>query len=269
MPSNTVTVLLASAVPVSNTSFEFTVASLVMIGAFGAIVSMVARQGARGRADIASRIGGGGGKAVGAARQGARGVGPGAAAVGGGRAEQRGAVIDLDRAVGFRRAGQRQRRRIGDAVADHAAVGRERGDGRGDRRHRVDRDRQGRSRPRWYCRPHRWRWPSSCGAARQVPRGVGPGAAAVGGGRAEQRGAVIDLDRAVGLRRAGQRQHRRIGDAVADHAAVGRERGDGRGDRRIVSTVTASAAEAALVLPAASVAVAVRLWAPFASAAVV
>ena len=36
-----------------------------------------------------------------------------------------------------------------------------------------------------------------------------------------------------------------------------------------VSMVTLSAAEAALVLPAASVAVAVRLWAPLASAAVV
>ena len=36
-----------------------------------------------------------------------------------------------------------------------------------------------------------------------------------------------------------------------------------------VSMVTAMAAEAALILPAASVAVAVRLWAPLASAAVV
>ena len=36
-----------------------------------------------------------------------------------------------------------------------------------------------------------------------------------------------------------------------------------------VSTVTLSALEAALVLPAASVAVAVRLWAPSVSAAVV
>ena len=36
-----------------------------------------------------------------------------------------------------------------------------------------------------------------------------------------------------------------------------------------VSTVTVKAADAALVLPAASVAVAVRLWPPFAKAAVV
>ena len=37
----------------------------------------------------------------------------------------------------------------------------------------------------------------------------------------------------------------------------------------VVSMVTASALEAALILPAASVAVAVRLWAPLVSAAVV
>ena len=37
----------------------------------------------------------------------------------------------------------------------------------------------------------------------------------------------------------------------------------------VVSIVTVSAAEAALVLPAASLAVAVKVWAPFASAAVV
>jgi hypothetical protein len=37
----------------------------------------------------------------------------------------------------------------------------------------------------------------------------------------------------------------------------------------LVSMVTLSALEAALVLPATSVAVAVRLWAPLASAAVV
>ena len=85
---------------------------------------------------------------MGAVRQRCGGVAPGAAAVGGRAAEQRGAVIDLDRAVGFRRAGQRQHRRIGDAVADGAAVGRERGDGRRDRRHGVDGDSQWRSRPR-------------------------------------------------------------------------------------------------------------------------
>ena len=89
---------------------------------------MVTPERARGHAGIAGGIGGGGGEAVGAIGKRRRGVAPGAAAVGGGAAEQRGPVIDLDRAVGFRRAGQRQRIVIGDAVAHHAAVGRERGD---------------------------------------------------------------------------------------------------------------------------------------------
>ena len=71
------------------------------------------------------------------------------------------------------------------------------------------------------------------GAVGQRRGGEGPGAAAVGGGAAEQGGAVIDLDRGVGFRRAGQRQGIVIGDAVADRAAVGRERGDGRGNRRV------------------------------------
>ena len=44
--------------------------------------------------------------------------------------------------LGFRRAGERQRIVIGDAVAHHAAVGRERGNGRRNRRGRVDGDAQ-------------------------------------------------------------------------------------------------------------------------------
>ena len=107
------------------------------------------------------------------------------------------------------------------------------------------------------------------GAVAQRWRGVAPGAGAARGDAAEQRRPVIDLDRAVGLRRAGERQRIVIGDVVAHHPAVGRERGDGRGNRRMVSMVTASALEAAPVLPAASVAVAVRLWAPLVSAGVV
>ena len=108
------------------------------------------------------------------------------------------------------------------------------------------------------------------GAIGQRRRGIAPGAAAVGRRAAEQRRAVVDLDRAVGFRRAGQRQRVVVGDAVADDAAVGRERGDRSGATgAVVSMVTSSAAEATLVLPAASVAVAVRLWAPLASAAVV
>ena len=73
-----------------------------------------------------------------AIRQDRRGVAPGPCPARQRAAEQRRTVIDLDRAVGFRRAGQRQRIVIGDAVADDAAVGRERGDGRGSRGRRVD-----------------------------------------------------------------------------------------------------------------------------------
>ena len=107
-------------------------------------------------------------------------------------------------------------------------------------------------------------------AIRQDRRGVAPGPCPARQRAAEQRRTVIDLDRAAGLRRAGQRQRIVIGDAVADDAAVGRERGDGRArPGPSVSMVTFSAVEAALVLPAASVAVAVRLWAPLVSTAVV
>ena len=68
--------------------------------------------------------------------------------------------------------------------------------------------------------------------------GIAPGARPVGGGAAEQRRAVEDLDGRVGFRRAGQRQRAVIGDAVTHDAAVGRERGDARRNRRVVSMVT-------------------------------
>ena len=46
--------------------------------------------------------------------------------------------------------------------------------------------------------------------------------AAIGGGDAEQGGAVIDLDGGIGFRAAGERQGIVIGDAVTRRAAVGR-----------------------------------------------
>ena len=169
-----------------------------------------------------------------AIRQDRRGVAPGPCAARQRAAEQRRAVIDLDRAVGFRRAGQRQRIVIGDAVADHAAVGRERGDGRGNRGGRVDGHVQrGRGRAGIAGGIGR-RGGQAVAAVRQGRRGVAPGPCPVRRRAAEQRRAVIDLDRAVGFRRAGERQRIVIGDAVADDAAVGRERGDrghGRGCR--------------------------------------
>jgi hypothetical protein len=80
---------------------------------------------------------------VGAIAQRCGGVGPRTAAVGRRRAKQGGAVIDLDRAVGLGRTGQRHGADVGDVVAHHAAVGRERGDARCHGRYRIDRDRRG------------------------------------------------------------------------------------------------------------------------------
>ena len=104
-------------------------------GATGAIVSMVTFSAARRRAGVAGDIGGGGGQAVGAVGKRGGGEAPGPAAIGGGAAEQGGAVIDLDRGIGFRGAGERQGIVIGDAVARRVAVGRVRGNRRGDRGH--------------------------------------------------------------------------------------------------------------------------------------
>ena len=70
------------------------------------------------------------------------------------RAEQRRPVVHIHRCVRHRRAGQRQDRRIGDAVADNAGVRRERGNGRSTR-WRRNCHRQGRRRRTRYCRPHR------------------------------------------------------------------------------------------------------------------
>ena len=94
-------------------------------------------QRARGRTGIAGDIGGGGGQAVGAVGKRCRRIGPVAAAIGGGAAEQRGAVIDLNRGIGFRGAGQRQGIVIGDAITRNAAVGRVRGNRRDDRSRRC------------------------------------------------------------------------------------------------------------------------------------
>ena len=184
-----------------------------------------------GCAGIAGRVGGGGGQIMGAVGQRGRGVGPGAAAVGHGAAQKRRAVIDLDRAVGFRRAGQRQGVVVGDVVAHHAAVGRERGDARGNRGGGVDGDGERRRGRAGIAGRVGGGGGQVMGAVGQGGRGVGPGAAAVGHGAAEQRRAVIDLDRAVGFRRARQRQGVVVGDVVAHRAAVGRERGDARGNR--------------------------------------
>ena len=127
-----------------------------MLGATGAVVSTVTLSAAEAAPVLPAASVAVARQAVGAVGQGRGGEAPGAGAVGGGAAEQRGAVIDLHRAVGFRRAGERQGIVIGDAVTHRAAVGRERGDARGNRGRRVDGDARARPRPRRYCRRHRW-----------------------------------------------------------------------------------------------------------------
>ena len=96
-----------------------------------------------------------------------------------------------------------------------------------------------------------------------------PGAAAIGGRRADLGGAVEHLHRAAGFRRAGQRQRIVVGDAVADHAAVGRERGHGRGARGDRVDGDIQRRRGGAVLPAASIALAVKAWLPSVSVAVV
>ena len=66
---------------------------------------------------------------------------------------------------------------------------------------------------------------------RQSSYDKAPSPAGIGRRRAEQRRPVVHIHRAVRHRSAGQRQDRRIGDAVADNARVRRERGDGRNSR--------------------------------------
>ena len=107
------------------------------------------------------------------------------------------------------------------------------------------------------------------GAIGQRRRRIAPGPAAVGHRAAEQRRTVIDLDRALAsavpvsvsvLSLVMPSPTTPL--SVENEAMVG-------ATGAVVSMVTLSALEATPVLPAASVAVAVRLWAPLASAAVV
>ena len=92
----------------------------------------------RRRTGIAGGIVSGGGQAVRAVRQRRGRIAPRPAAIGHDAAQQGCAVEDLDRRVGFRRTGQRQRAVIGDVVAHRTAVGRERSDTRRRRSRRVD-----------------------------------------------------------------------------------------------------------------------------------
>ena len=167
---------------------------------------------------------------MGAVGERCRRIGPVAAAIGGDTAEQRDAVIDLDRGIGFRPTGERQGIVIGDAVARHIAVGRVRRNARANRGHRIDGDAE-RTRGRaGIAGDIGGGGAQAVGAVGKRGRGEAPGPCSVGGGAAEQRGAVIDLDRGIGFRAAGERQGIVIGDAVARRAAVGRVRGNRRGE---------------------------------------
>ena len=98
-------------------------------------------------------------------------------------------------------------------------------------------------------------------AVRKDASGITPGARAVDRCAAEQRRSVVNLDRTVGFRRARAELTSfalTITSLVID-GAVG----------ATVSTVTLSAVEATPVLPAASVAVAVKLWVVLAKVPVV
>ena len=90
------------------------------------------------------------------------------------------------------------------------------------RRHRVDRNvHHGRSRT-GHAR-HRVGGGETMQPVRQGNGDKIPSPAGIGRRRAEQRRAVVDIHRAVRHRRAGQRQDRRIGNAVANNARVRRE----------------------------------------------
>ena len=125
---------------------------------------------------------------------------PGARTVGNGVAQKRGAVIDLDRGIGFRRAGQGQYAGVRDTIANRSCIRRERSDRRDSRGHRIDGHAE-RARGRaGIAGDIGGGGGQAVGAVGKRGRGEAPGPRSVGGGAAEQRGAVIDLDRGIGFR---------------------------------------------------------------------
>ncbi len=193
-----------------------------------------------GGADIACRVGGRGGQAVAAVGQGGgRCEGPVARGIGGGGAEQRGAIEDADGAVGFGGAGQRRHGVVGAATGRNVARYRcdVIGDGADDRYGRgrsVDRQREGRTGGADVAGRIGSRGGEAVAAVGQCRgRREGPVAQRIGGGGAEQRGAVEDADGAVGLGGAGQCRGGVIGAATGGDRA--RHRcdviGDGTDDR--------------------------------------
>ena len=123
---------------------------------------------------------------MGAIDEGRGGEAPGPGSIGGGAAEQRGTVIDLDRGIGFRRAGERQDIVIGDAIANGTAIGRERRNGRDSRGMRIDGDTQRRRGRAGIAGGIGGGRGQAVGAVGERCGGKAPGPGPVGGGAAEQ-----------------------------------------------------------------------------------
>ena len=100
-------------------------------------------------------------------------------------------------------------------------------------------------------------------------RGIAPRPAGIGSRAAQQRRTVKDLDRRVGFRGAGQGRTFALVMPSPTVPVSGENDAMVGATGAVVSMVTLSAEDATLVLAAASLAVAVRLWGPVASAAVV
>ena len=146
-----------------------------------------------------------------ASRQCGRGEGPGAAAVRRRCAELRRSLKNLHRAVRLGSPIQRHLVRA-DGIADDARRGRS---------DRVDRHAEG-----CRCRPGIVFRRQAMGPIRKRCRRIAPRPAAVRRGSPDLVRPIEHFHRAVGRRRAGQRQRIVIGDVVARGAAVGRERRD-------------------------------------------
>src|SRR6478735_3435012 len=190
--SNTLTVLLASAVPV-----RVSICSLVtwsptvpvsgeneaIAGVSGAVVSIMTFSALEAALVLPATV---------------------SVAVGRDTAEQRDAVIDRDGGIGFGAAGERQGVVIGDAIANRAAVGRVRGDARHHRCGGINGDGE-RTRGGAGVAGHiGGGCRQAVGAVGERCRGIGPVAAAIGGDTAEQRDPVIDLDGGIGFSAADQ-----------------------------------------------------------------
>ena len=181
---------------------------------------------------------------------------------------QRISVKNLNGAVGFCRSRHRGVICCEDFIANDSSVRRQSGDcGSGRGRH-IDINNEGGRARAGIADSVVSRRRELMGAFDKCSCPEAPRSAGIGRRRAQQGGAVIDRNRPAGCRRAGQGQTFALvmpspttPVSLANEAITGAL-------GATVSTVTLSAAEAPLVLPAASVAFAVKAWAPSARVAV-